>query len=62
MNGAFHVTVLGLPGQTVVMQATTNLTHWHALDTNLFTGMTWLFTDADAPNHAARFYRAMLVP
>ena len=60
-SAQFHCTVAGLPGQTVIIQASTNLTQWLAIQTNtLGANPTLLFSDAASPAYARRFYRAVL--
>jgi 2',3'-cyclic-nucleotide 2'-phosphodiesterase (5'-nucleotidase family) len=60
-NG-FGFDLSGMPGQTVVIEASTNLTAWRPLLTNsLLTGSCY-FNDCDSTNIAQRFYRARLTP
>ncbi len=56
----FQFTVEGWPGQTIVVQASTNLAQWVSLSTNRLNGALFTFTDLDSPNHPQRFYRAVL--
>jgi hypothetical protein len=60
-SGQFRLTVLGSPGQTVVIEASTDLVQWLALVTNTLVGTTLDFTDPDSVNYPRRFYRAMLL-
>jgi len=52
------ITVKGYDGMRVVLETSTNLTHWTALSTNLLAGGTHTFTP-QVDQHAARFYRAV---
>jgi hypothetical protein len=57
----FQCTVSRLPGQTVIIQASTNLTQWLAIQTNtLGANPAFLFSDPASPAYARRFYRAVL--
>ena len=50
----------GLPGQTVVLEASTNLITWTAVKTNsLLTGY-YYFSDLAWTNFPCRFYRSRL--
>lgn len=60
--GELHVGVNALPGQTVVLQSSTNLTEWFALATNTLTSHRWTHVDAPATAAPPRFYRALLQP
>lgn len=44
-NGTMRFTVLGFPGQNVTVMATTDFVSWTPVDTHLFTGTTWEFTE-----------------
>ena len=61
-TGQFRLHVSGWPGQTVVIQASTNLAQWVALATNTLAGTTVELADPDSANHPQRYYRAMLLP
>ena len=58
-NGGFQLNFLGVPGQTYILQASTNLINWLPLNTNV--AMTNLFQliDPSASNYSRRFYRAL---
>lgn len=56
-GGLLRFTVLGAPGQTVVVQAAENLEDWEQIDTHIMTAATWDFTDPDTATYPARFYR-----
>ena len=58
-NGQFQLNFLGVPGQTYVLQASSNLVNWVPLSTN--TPVTNLFQlmDPGAGNFQRRFYRAL---
>jgi uncharacterized repeat protein (TIGR03803 family) len=52
----------GVAGQTVVIEASTNLTSWTPLLTNRLLTGCFYFKDCDSTNFAQRFYRARLTP
>jgi hypothetical protein len=52
----------GTPESGYAVQASTNLTQWTALCTNLAQGGVIFFSDRQATNFPHRFYRAVLVP
>jgi hypothetical protein len=54
----FAFSVLGTPGQTVIIEASTNLQDWLPLQTNLLSPTPLLITDSTATNFTYRFYRA----
>jgi hypothetical protein len=57
-NGVFQLTINGVPGQTITLQASTNLQQWIPLQTNvLSTGSVTNFDSTTLPN---RYYRAVL--
>ena len=59
-NG-FGFNVGCMPGQAVVVKASTNLLNWVAIQTNLLTSAgLFAFTDRDAATFPCRFYRAQL--
>ena len=59
--GQFRLRVFGWPGQTVVLQASTNLAQWVALTTNTLAGTSLEYTDPDSVNQPQRYYRALLL-
>ena len=65
-NGTFSLNLLGTPGSSYVLEATTNLSaraEWHPVATNtLNTNGTWLFLDYMATNYPQQFYRLEVVP
>jgi len=56
-NGTFQFNVTSLPGQTNVVQVSTNLINWVPLQTNVG---PFLFIDPNAPNYPVRFYRDLI--
>jgi hypothetical protein len=48
----------GYPGQSYVIEASTNLTQWASISTNIAEMGTLVFTDAQGTNYSHRFYRA----
>lgn len=61
--GCFGFPVCGLPGQTVVVQASSNLRDWTALATNALTSDSWFaFRDGASQRLPRRFYRVKLWP
>ncbi|MGC9944112.1 MAG: leucine-rich repeat domain-containing protein [Verrucomicrobiota bacterium] len=57
-SGNFIFTVTGVSGQTIVVDASTNLVNWQPVWTNTLTGTNALFTDPQWKNYPSRFYRA----
>jgi uncharacterized delta-60 repeat protein len=56
----FGFNLVGMAGQTVVIEASTNLVNWFPLVTNTLGAGPLYFSDPDSTNFAARFYRARL--
>jgi hypothetical protein len=58
-SGCFQANVLAQPGQAVIIEASTNLVNWEAVQTILVdtTGIS-LFSDTNSGAFLARFYRA----
>jgi len=54
----FGFNLSGMPGQTVVIEASTNLTSWTPLLTNSLLIGYYYFNDPDSTNFSRRFYRA----
>lgn len=61
-NGQFGFQLTGTVGETCVIQVSSNLTAWTAVQTNTLTNGVWTFVDPDATNSNQRFYRAQLAP
>jgi uncharacterized repeat protein (TIGR01451 family) len=58
-NGAFQFTVTSYPGVTNIIQASTNLTTWIPIYTNVG---SFIYTNLDATNYPQRFYRTLMLP
>jgi hypothetical protein len=58
LGGQFNLNLVGEPGRTVVIEASTNLVNWTALATNLLGESPCCFSDPGSTNFPARFYRA----
>lgn len=58
LAGKFGFTVTDAANQTVVVDASTNLTNWQPVWTNTLTSTSTNFTDAQWTNYPRRFYRA----
>lgn len=58
VNGQFQFTITGIAGQTYSIEASTNLTTWTPLITNVAPADTFNFTDSVSTNFIHRFYRA----
>lgn len=56
-TNAFSLTGFAAKGQTVVVQASTNLTDWVSIKTNILDNPTFEFVDTDAGLYPHRFYR-----
>jgi arabinogalactan endo-1,4-beta-galactosidase len=64
-GGSFTLNLAGAPGNTYILQTTTNLllADWQPIATNtLDSSGVWQFTDTQAPNFQQQFYRLMLAP
>jgi len=65
-DGSFTLNLLGMPGYTYVLEASTNLgglNGWVPVATNtLGTNGLWQFTDPQATNYLQQFYRLKLGP
>jgi uncharacterized delta-60 repeat protein/uncharacterized repeat protein (TIGR01451 family) len=57
-NGTLKFTVTSLPGQTNVIQGSTNLVNWVPIYTNVG---SFIFTDPNAANYRYRFYRDLIL-
>jgi uncharacterized repeat protein (TIGR03803 family) len=62
ISNGFGFTLSGMAGQTVVIEASTNLTSWMPLLTNSLQTGCFNFNDCDSTNTAQRFYRVRLTP
>jgi chitinase len=56
-NGSFQFTVAGIAGQTYVFQASSNMTSWSPLTTNVAPANSFIFTDPASTNLQNRLYR-----
>lgn len=61
-NQLFRVTITGDPGLDYYVQASTNLTDWQTVFTNLNATPPLNWTDPQTPNFSHRFYRVLLGP
>jgi streptogramin lyase len=59
-NHHYGFSLTGLPGQTVVVQCSTNLLNWDPLWTNIFGTGVLSFSDPQTGLYPARFYRAFI--
>jgi probable HAF family extracellular repeat protein len=62
-SSGFQLNIEGVPGTQFVVQASTDLSgsNWVSLYTNVLTGTQTNYTDPDATNCRARYYRALLL-
>jgi hypothetical protein len=58
-NGAFQLGVSGLPGDSYVLQASTNLIDWTSISTNQIFSNPFNLSDSNASNFPQRFYRVL---
>ena len=56
--GGFGFTLNGVVNQTIVVEASTNLTNWQPIWTNTLSAVSANFVDPQSLNHPRRFYRA----
>jgi hypothetical protein len=61
-SGHFGFNLSGVAGQTVVIEASTNLVNWSVLSTNTLGSDPLYFSDPDSAGISQRFYRARLWP
>jgi len=57
-DGAFKLSLMGEPGRTYIIEATSNLVDWMPITTNLISGKSFIFVDKTSTDFAQRFYRA----
>lgn len=56
----FRIGVNGLPGQTVILQSSTNLTQWTMLVTNTLATNRWDYTNTPDSDSNVRYYRGLV--
>lgn len=56
-NGLWRITVVGPPGQSFLLETSTDLTNWMILQTNTLSGLSTNLVDS--PGNTLRFYRAV---
>lgn len=56
-NGSFHLSVLGLLGQSYALMASTNLADWIPLQSFVGSDLPVALVDSEAGSFASRFYR-----
>jgi hypothetical protein len=61
-NGFGFTISSGATGQTVVIEAATNLLDWTPLETNTVGPAPAYFSDPDSMNRPRRFYRGRVLP
>jgi probable HAF family extracellular repeat protein len=61
-NGQFTMSIQGAVGQNFVIQASTDLLNWLALQTNTLPATSTNWTDTSAPTNNRRFYRTLTLP
>jgi hypothetical protein len=61
-NGNLHLQLSGLAGKNYVLQASTNLSNWISLGTNVPVATPFYLSDPAATNFPNRFYRAVQQP
>jgi fibronectin type 3 domain-containing protein len=59
VNGQFAFNVIGVPGYQYVVQASSDLANWTAVETNT---APFTFVDGSATENSKRFYRTVSVP
>ena len=58
-SGQLTFDLVGEPGRTLVVEASTNLQHWTALATNTPATVPFPFTDPQSAQFSRRFYRLL---
>jgi hypothetical protein len=63
-NGIFSMEISGIAGPNYIIQVSTNLssTNWQTLYTTNPATLPFTFTDTNASNYTAQFYRVLLGP
>ena len=62
-GGVPTLRLAGIPGRTYYVQASTNMSVWVGISTNVAgTNGLWQVVDADATNYPSRFYRTSNQP
>ncbi len=62
-DGSVELTAAGvMPGRTNLVQASSYLTHWTSISTNVALTNTFTVTDQTATNFNVRFYRIVQLP
>ena len=59
-GGQFHLNLVGEPGRTVIVEASTNLADWAPIATNILGSDPIPFTDPDSGLLSQRFYRLLM--
>ena len=60
--GHFQLEIVGVPGRSYAIEASTNLSNWTPLTTLTNVAASTLFHDPEAVLHPRRFYRVLLQP
>jgi uncharacterized repeat protein (TIGR03806 family) len=60
MNGSFEAQFWATPGQTYILQASTDLVHWTSISTNTPSTAPFTWIDPGAADEPTRFYRVVL--
>ena len=55
--GGYGFTISGVTNQTIVVEASTNLSNWQPIWTNTLSAVSTNFVDPQWLNHPRRFYR-----
>ena len=58
----FQTTLMGQPGKTYVIQASSDLITWTPIATNTLSGTNWIFAEPVDPSVSHRFFRAVCQP
>ncbi|HEX5218787.1 MAG TPA: ThuA domain-containing protein [Verrucomicrobiae bacterium] len=62
-NGVFRLALQGVPGESVVVETSTNLVHWSGIATNVLdSGGLYHFIDPAASSRPRLFYRGRYLP
>jgi hypothetical protein len=58
-HSQFQIVLTGSPGETLVLENSTDLSNWQPLATNKLAGSQWVYTNSTSATPAPQFFRAV---